>query len=212
MAADHDAACTQSIIQCPCITYRLLPLVEFGFPFTRPPTDYCHLTLDPNTAHREMVLSEGNRKVELTDVVQDYPEHPDRFSHLYQVLSEAGLSGRCYWEVQFDGPVEIAVAYRDLGRSDYYAECAFGCNDKSWSLDMNRNGECFRHGDEEAAVVPQPRSSRVGVYLDHTAGRLTYYCVCDTALQLLHREQTAFAGPLYAGLWVIGSARLCDPQ
>ncbi|XP_031719109.1 stonustoxin subunit beta-like [Anarrhichthys ocellatus] len=172
---------------------------------------YCPLTLDPNTAYREMVLSEGNRKVELTDLVQEYPEHPDRFSHLYQVLCKEGLSGRCYWEVEFERSVEIAVAYKDLGRSDYYAECAFGCNDKSWSLDINGNSKCFRHEDEETAV-PEPRSSRVGVYLDHEAGSLTYYCVCDTTptLQLLHREETTFTKPLYPGLWVIGSAQLCD--
>ncbi|KAK5899259.1 hypothetical protein CesoFtcFv8_008755 [Champsocephalus esox] len=33
---------------------------------------YCHLTLDPNTLYREMVLSEGDRKAVLTDLVQDH--------------------------------------------------------------------------------------------------------------------------------------------
>lgn len=173
--------------------------------------DYCHLTLDANTAYRELRLSEGNRKAELTDLVQTYPEHPERFSHLFQVLCNEGLSGRCYWEVEFEGSIEIAVAYKDLGRSGYYDECAFGCNDKSWSLDLNKNHECFRHSDEEVAV-PEPRSSRVGVYLDHKAGILTYYCVCDTMLQLMHRVETAFTQLLYPGLWVAGSARLCDPE
>ncbi|KAF0037137.1 hypothetical protein F2P81_010011 [Scophthalmus maximus] len=178
----------------------------------RPPTDYRHLTLDPNTAYRELLLSEGNRKAQLTDMVQTYPEHPDRFSHLFQVLCTEGLTGRCYWEVEFEGSAEIAVAYKDLGRSDYYMECAFGCNDKSWSLDLDRNSKCFRHNDEET-TVPEPQSSRVGVYLDHKAGVLTYYCVCDTRqLQLMHRFETTFTEPLYAGLWVAGSARLCDPE
>ncbi len=174
-----------------------------------PLTDYCHLTLDPNSAYRELLLSEGNRKVELTDLVQTYPEHPDRFSHLFQVLCKEGLSGRCYWEVEFEGSTEIAVAYKDLGRSDYYAECAFGCNDKSWSLDINRNSKCFRHNDEETPV-PEPQSSRVGVYLDHKAGSLSFYCVCDTMLQLLHRVEITFTKPLYPGLWVAGTAQLCD--
>ncbi|XP_035491870.1 stonustoxin subunit beta-like isoform X2 [Scophthalmus maximus] len=175
-------------------------------------TYYRHLTLDPNTAYRELLLSEGNRKAQLTDMVQTYPEHPDRFSHLFQVLCTEGLTGRCYWEVEFEGSAEIAVAYKDLGRSDYYMECAFGCNDKSWSLDLDRNSKCFRHNDEET-TVPEPQSSRVGVYLDHKAGVLTYYCVCDTRqLQLMHRFETTFTEPLYAGLWVAGSARLCDPE
>ncbi|XP_040892595.1 stonustoxin subunit beta-like [Toxotes jaculatrix] len=172
---------------------------------------YCHLTLDPNTAYRELRLSEDNRKAELTDLVQTYPEHPDRFSHLFQVLCKGGLTGRCYWEVEFGGSVEIAVAYKDLGRSGYYDECAFGCNDKSWSLDLNKNHVCFRHNDEETAV-PEPQSSRVGVFLDHKAGILTYYCVCDTTLQLMHRVETTFTQLLYPGLWVADSAQLCDPE
>ncbi|XP_067441284.1 stonustoxin subunit alpha-like [Thunnus thynnus] len=170
---------------------------------------YCHLTLDPNTAYRELLLSEGNREAELTDLVQTYPEHPDRFSHLFQVLCKEGLTGRCYWEVEFKGSIEIAVAYKDLARSDYFNECAFGCNDKSWSLDLNKNHECFRHNDEET-VVPEPQSSRVGVYLDHKAGILSFYCVSDTMLQLMHREETTFTQPLYPGLWIAGSAQLCD--
>lgn len=172
---------------------------------------YRHLTLDPNTAYRELVLSEGNRKAEHSGVVQDYPGHSDRFSHLYQVLCKEGLTGRCYWEVEFERSVEVAVAYEDLARSDYYEynECAFGCNDKSWSLDINRNKRCFRYKDEETAV-PEPQSSRIGVYLDHKAGILTYYCVYGTALQLMHREETTFTKPLYAGLFVPFTAQLCD--
>lgn len=183
----------------------------FLYPYTSfcPLTDYCHLTLDPNTAYRELLLSEGNREAELTCLVQSYPEHPDRFSHLFQVLCKESLTGRCYWEVEFKESIEIAVAYKDLGRSDYYSECAFGCNDKSWSLDLNKNKKCFRHNDEET-VVPEPLSSRVGVYLDHKAGILSFYCVLDTTLQLMHREETTFTQLLYPGLWIAGSAQLCD--
>ncbi|XP_056228323.1 stonustoxin subunit alpha-like [Seriola aureovittata] len=170
---------------------------------------YCHLTLNPNTAYRELLLSEDNRKAELTDLVQPYPEHPDRFSHLFQVLCNEGLSGRCYWEVEFEGSVEVAVAYKDLGRSDYFVECAFGYNDKSWSLDLNNNDKCFRHNDEETAV-PEPQSSRVGVYLDYRAGILTFYCVCDATLQLMHSVETTFTQPLYPGLWLAGGVQLCD--
>ncbi|TNN47689.1 E3 ubiquitin/ISG15 ligase TRIM25 [Liparis tanakae] len=44
-----------------------------------------------------------------------------------------------------------------------------------------------------------PRSSRLGVYLDHRAGILSFYSVSDT-MTLLHRVQTTFTQPLYAGL------------
>ncbi|KAI3374195.1 hypothetical protein L3Q82_006059 [Scortum barcoo] len=45
-----------------------------------------------------------------------------------------------------------------------------------------------------------PRSSRVGVYLDHRAGILSFYSISET-MTLLHRVQTTFTQPLYAGLW-----------
>ncbi|XP_029916952.1 stonustoxin subunit beta-like isoform X2 [Myripristis murdjan] len=169
---------------------------------------YVQLTMDPNTVYREMCLSEGNRKVEHMEIVQPYPEHPDRFSHLYQVLCTEGLTGRCYWEVEWKGSIEIAVAYKDLSRTGYYDECAFGCNDKSWSLDINENSKCFRHNDIETEV-PDPGSCRVGVYLDHKAGTLSFYSVTDT-MTLLHTVQTTFTQPLYPGLWVANSAELCE--
>lgn len=54
------------------------------------------------------------------------------------------------------------------------------------------------------AAKPYTLSSRVGVYLDHRAGILSFYDVSDT-MTLLHRYQTMFAEPLYVGLWVHGS-------
>ncbi|CAL8239971.1 unnamed protein product, partial [Gadus morhua 'NCC'] len=39
----------------------------------------CDLTLDPNTAFRDLSLSEDNRKVTRVDEDQPYPDHPDRF-------------------------------------------------------------------------------------------------------------------------------------
>ncbi|KAG5840092.1 hypothetical protein ANANG_G00213460, partial [Anguilla anguilla] len=47
----------------------------------------CQLTLDPNTAHRELSLSAGNRKVTNTlGREQPYPDHPERFEYWHQVV------------------------------------------------------------------------------------------------------------------------------
>uniref|UniRef100_A0A8C7CC18 Tripartite motif-containing protein 16-like n=1 Tax=Oncorhynchus kisutch TaxID=8019 RepID=A0A8C7CC18_ONCKI len=71
----------------------------------------CQLTLDPNTAHKELRLSEGNRKVTWSDNDQLYPDHPDRFTTRPQVLCREGLSGACYWEVEWTG-VELCGLHR----------------------------------------------------------------------------------------------------
>ncbi|XP_045567880.1 tripartite motif-containing protein 16 [Salmo salar] len=155
----------------------------------------CQLTLDPNTAHTLLSLSEGNRKVTYTDQVQPYPDHPDRFTNIFQVLCREGLSGRCYWEVEWSGNVDTAVSYKDISRTE--TDNIFGYNNKSWSLQRYSDGYYFIHNNVKTKVSG-PQSSRVGVYLDHKAGTLSFYRVSDT-MTLLHRVQTTFTQTIYPG-------------
>ncbi|XP_042183479.1 LOW QUALITY PROTEIN: tripartite motif-containing protein 16 [Oncorhynchus tshawytscha] len=164
----------------------------------------CKLTLDPNTAGTRLSLSEGNKKVTSARQVQPYPGHPDRFTNYYQVLCREGLSGRCYWEVKWSGNVITAVSYRDISRTK--TNNIFGDNNKSWGLQCYRGGYCFRHNNVETKISG-PQSSRVGVYLDHKAGTLSFYSVSDT-MTLLHRVQTTFTQPLYPGFCLCGTAEL----
>ncbi|XP_064820360.1 tripartite motif-containing protein 16-like [Oncorhynchus masou masou] len=164
----------------------------------------CQLTLDPNTAHTLLSLSEGNRKVTCTGQVQPYPDHPDRFTNYRQVLCREGLSGRCYWEVERTGGVVTAVSYKDISRTG--EDGGFGLNNKSWSLYYDSDGYWFIHNNV-VTKVSGPQSSRVGVYLDHKAGTLSFYSVSDT-MTLLHRVQTTFTQPLYPGFGLTGSAEL----
>uniref|UniRef100_UPI003AABC0FF E3 ubiquitin/ISG15 ligase TRIM25-like n=1 Tax=Centroberyx gerrardi TaxID=166262 RepID=UPI003AABC0FF len=166
------------------------------------------ITLDPNTAHTRLSLSEGNRKATRMKEEQLYSSHPDRFTERFQVLSREGLTGRCYWEVEWSGKgVSVVVTYMDISRTGN--ECEFGCNDKSWALQYFTNNFHFRHNNIKTLILG-PLSSRVGVYLDHRAGILSFYSVSET-MTLLHRVQTTFTQPLYPGLWlgVGATAELC---
>ncbi|XP_022625773.1 tripartite motif-containing protein 16-like [Seriola dumerili] len=157
------------------------------------------VTLDPNTAHTHLLLSEGNRKATVMSQQQSYSSHPDRFTSYWQVLSRESLTGRCYWEVEWRGKgVNVAVAYKNISRAGSSKECGFGYNHKSWVLDCYQNSFSFRFNNIRTPVSG-PRSSRVGVYLDHRAGVLSFYSVSGT-MTLLHRVQTTFTQPLYAGL------------
>ncbi|XP_063325739.1 tripartite motif-containing protein 16-like [Pelmatolapia mariae] len=160
------------------------------------------ITLDPNTANMHLVLSEGNRKATLKRQKQSYSNHPDRFTFYYQVLSRESLTGRCYWEVEWRGRgVCVPVAYKDIGRAWYSDECVYGGNDKSWALSCDTHSYYF-HFKNLSTPASGPRSSRVGVYLDHRAGILSFYSVSET-MTLLHRVQTTFTQPLYAGLCLL---------
>ncbi|XP_074506751.1 uncharacterized protein LOC141776830 [Sebastes fasciatus] len=169
------------------------------------------ITLDPNTANKLLLLSDGNRKATSMREQQSYPSHPDRFTRCHQVLSRESLTGRCYWEVERrGGGVNVAVTYKSIRRAGGWDECVFGRNDKSWALRCDDDSYIFWYNNIKTPVSG-PRSSRVGVYLDHSAGILSFYSVSGT-MTLLHRVQTTFTEPLYAGLWLLGydtTAELC---
>ncbi|XP_037544100.1 tripartite motif-containing protein 16 [Nematolebias whitei] len=170
----------------------------------------CEITLDPNTAHTKLLLSEGNRKVSFTKQPQLYSSHPDRFTEWNQVLSKESLTGRCYWEVECSRRVYIAVTYRSISRAGGGNDCGFGRNNKSWALYYFKYGCDFLHNNVSTSISGL-KSSRVGVYLDHSAGILSFYSICD-AMTLLHRVQTTFTRPLYTGLRIYGAentAKFC---
>ncbi|XP_063067864.1 tripartite motif-containing protein 16-like [Engraulis encrasicolus] len=176
-------------------------------------TEYsCQLTLDPNTAHRSLSLSEDNRRV-WREKEQPCPDdHHDRFTGWAQVLCVQAVSACCYWEVEWTHELEgygvdIAVSYRNIDRKGGGLECRLGCNDRSWRLECDPERCSFRHNNFRTEVLSALSSSRVGVYVDHKAGILSFYNVSDT-MTLLHTEQTVFKEPLFPGFWLAHGASI----
>ncbi|XDV16696.1 hypothetical protein PO909_016292, partial [Leuciscus waleckii] len=172
----------------------------------------CDLTMDPNTANTQISLSEDNRKATCVKEKQPYPDHPERFEHNEQVLCGESLTGRCYWEAEWSGyKADIAVTYEGSNRTEKN-DSWFGYNDKSWSLFCTDNGFTVWHNNVNNTVpAPSPLSKRVGVYVDVSAGTLSFYSVSDThTLTHLHTFNTTFTEPLYAGFRVYDSVSLCQ--
>uniref|UniRef100_A0A4W4F3U8 B30.2/SPRY domain-containing protein n=1 Tax=Electrophorus electricus TaxID=8005 RepID=A0A4W4F3U8_ELEEL len=168
----------------------------------------CDLTLDPNTAHTRLSLSEGNRKVtRVEEQQQSYPDHPERFDVCHQVLCRESLTGLCYWEVEWSGGgADISVTYKGIRRKGHSGDCWFGWNVKSWSLNCSDNSYSVWHNNKKTAISAPPSSSnRVGVYLDWPAGTLSFYSVSSHTLTHLHTLHSTFTEPLYAGFGVWGS-------
>lgn len=160
----------------------------------------CDITLDPDTAHKNLVLSEGNRVVMTIGKIQCYPDHPDRFTECFQVLSRQALTGRCYWEMKYKGAkVCIAVGDKKAMRAGASNECTLGSNDKSWALCCVDNTFTLFHNGVQTPLSDS-RSCRVGVYLDHSAGLISFYSITANMV-LLHRVVTTFTQPLHAGVW-----------
>ncbi|XP_051781803.1 E3 ubiquitin/ISG15 ligase TRIM25-like isoform X4 [Erpetoichthys calabaricus] len=163
---------------------------------------FCPLTLDINTAHRELHLSEENKKVTSKWTEAEYPDHPDRFDCWCQVLCREALTGtRCYWELECTGDfMRIGVAYKGLSRKGEGWECSLGNNDKSWSLRCFNSQYSVCHNNKETEISA-PYSPRVGVFLDWPAGSLSFYSISHT-MTLLHRFDTSFTEPLCPGFYL----------
>uniref|UniRef100_A0A3B4WVR3 NLR family CARD domain-containing protein 3-like n=1 Tax=Seriola lalandi dorsalis TaxID=1841481 RepID=A0A3B4WVR3_SERLL len=164
----------------------------------------CQLELDTNTVNRELKLSDNNRMVAWVIEDQSYPDHPDRFDVWYQLLCRDGLTGRCYWEVEWRGDVHISVSYRGIRGRGASRDCVFGRNDQSWSLSCSDDDDGYSvwHNNRKTPITTSSSSSishRVAVYVDFPAGTLSFYRVSSDTLIHLHTFTTTFTQPLYPG-------------
>ncbi|XP_034542012.1 NACHT, LRR and PYD domains-containing protein 12-like [Notolabrus celidotus] len=171
----------------------------------------CELTLDSNTAHRHLRLSEDNRKVTYVEEDQSYPDHPDTFDSFLQLLCRDGLTGRCYWEVECRGWVNISVSYRGIRRKGGSTDCLFGYNDQSWSLICSDERYSVRHNNRrtDLPLSSSSDSHRVAVYVDCPAGTLSFYRVSSDSLIHLHTFSTSFPEPLYPGFGLSPGSSVC---
>ncbi|XP_023249056.1 NLR family CARD domain-containing protein 3-like [Seriola lalandi dorsalis] len=181
----------------------------------------CELTLDTNTVNTNLKLSDNNRSVTWVEEEQSYPDHPDRFDRWPQLLCRTGLTGRCYWEVEWKGLVHISLSYRGISRKGNSKDCVFGMSDKSWSLRCSDGGYFYWHNNTQRSISSYSPSSsscpsisnRVAVYLDFPAGTLSFYRVSSDTLIHLHTLNTTFTEPLYPGFrfwWSGSSVSLCS--
>ncbi|XP_058470226.1 NLR family CARD domain-containing protein 3-like [Solea solea] len=171
----------------------------------------CELELDTNTMNRELKLSDDNRKVTRVTEDQSYPDHPDRFEFFPQLLCRPGLTGCCYWEVEWRGRVYISLSYRGIKRKGIGSDCLFGHNDQSWSLFCSDDHSySVRHCGTQTPIMSSV-SHRVSVHVDCPAGILSFYSVSSDSLIHLHTFRTTFTEPVNPGflVWPGSSVSLC---
>ncbi|XP_048035881.1 stonustoxin subunit alpha-like [Megalobrama amblycephala] len=194
---------------------------------------YHQFTADLNTVNERLRLSERNTVITNTyPETQSYPDHPDRFDYRPQVLCRESVSDQCsYWEIEWsDGGVFISVSYKSISRKGRGHECEFGYNDQSWSLTCSSSSYSFIHNNIWTNLPIKPIISRtvnknhyrvgvneknhyrVGVYVDQSAGTLSFYSVSGDTMIHIHTVQTTFTQPLYPGFRIYrngSSVKLC---
>ncbi|XP_063051044.1 cytolytic toxin-beta-like, partial [Engraulis encrasicolus] len=147
---------------------------------------------DKDTMHRQLYLTDGERKVCCRFTEHDYPLHPHRFAGIEQVLANEGFRQRCYWEAEWAGfRVYLGMTHRGVERNGDHGR--LGHNNKSWALrcyyanDDYENSYTAFHDDQGTAITsPGCALCRVGVFLDWDAGTLSFYAVSGDTLVHLH--------------------------
>ncbi|CAM5090677.1 unnamed protein product [Natator depressus] len=137
------------------------------------------VTLDPNTAHPNLVLSEDQKTVTYDERRQDRPDNPERFNTYPIVLGTNGFTGgRFYWEVEVGDKINwtVGVCRESVIRT---GKVRLTPGNGYWAV-------WLRDGKYEACTsppkIPLPtgiRPSRVGVFLDYEAGEVSFYSVTD---------------------------------
>ncbi|XP_052403584.1 E3 ubiquitin/ISG15 ligase TRIM25-like isoform X1 [Carassius gibelio] len=155
-------------------------------------------TLDQDTALKNLCLSVGNRVLTFGHE-RPYHDNPERFDVYAQVLCRESVSGCSYWEVGWTG--HRWLTYKCIGRKGDSNPIKLGSNNHSWSL-MCFLGQCsFWHNGRNIDLPAVPWPSRIGVYVDQSAGTISFYHVTDK-MNLLHRVHTTFTQPLYPAFWI----------
>ncbi|XP_062286954.1 NACHT, LRR and PYD domains-containing protein 3-like [Scomber scombrus] len=192
-----------SVFLCPLVEQQMVQPAEDQCSASSFRAFFRELTLDPNTVNRKLKLSYNNKRVTTVEEDRPYPDHPDRFHYWPQLLCRDGLTGRCYWEVEWTGEVHVSVTYREINRRGCSYEFLFGRNDQSWSLKCCAAGYFACHNNIETHIpCSSSVSNRVAVYVDCPAGTLSFYRVSSDTLIHLHTFNTTFTEPLYAGFWL----------
>ncbi|KAM4633493.1 E3 ubiquitin-protein ligase TRIM21-like [Polymixia lowei] len=139
------------------------------------------VTLDPDTAHPELILSKDRKQVRAIETPQNLPDNPERFYHVINVLGKEGFSsGRFYYEVQVKGVEwDLGVARESIDRK---GSITFGTKDGYWIVWLRDGTQYSALTDINMSISWRENLEKVGVFVDYEEGLVSFYDVEDRAL------------------------------
>uniref|UniRef100_A0A674F4D3 E3 ubiquitin-protein ligase TRIM39-like n=1 Tax=Salmo trutta TaxID=8032 RepID=A0A674F4D3_SALTR len=135
------------------------------------------VTLDPDTAHPSLVLSEDGKQVRHGNTKQHLPDKPVRFSTCPCILGKEGFSsGRFYYEVTVKGKTnwDLGVARESITRK---GDITLSPEDGYWTVWL-RNGEQYKALSSPSVLLSlREKPQKVGVFVDYEEGQVSFYDV-----------------------------------
>ncbi|CAL8377070.1 unnamed protein product [Gadus morhua 'NCC'] len=162
------------------------------------------VTLDPDTAHPRLILSEDGKQVHDGGVAKKLPDIPKRFTQFIHVLTRQSFSsGRFYFEVQVKDKTRwyLGVARESINRKSGTTRTP---ETGYWILNYTKDGLVFK-GNPDVRLPLRAELQKVGVFVDHDEGLVSFYDV-EARVHLYSATGCTFREPLYPLLWPC----LCD--
>ncbi|KAF4114373.1 E3 ubiquitin-protein ligase TRIM39-like [Onychostoma macrolepis] len=154
------------------------------------------VTLDPDTAHPNLILSDDGKQVRRGDIKQKLPDNPKRFDRYANVLGKEGFSsGRFYFEVQVKGNNDwtLGVARESINRKGMIP---LSPGNGYWTVVLRNVNEYSTCDDLPVSLSLRVKPQRVGVFVDHEEGLVSFYDVESSSHIYTYTGQT-FTGKLY---------------
>ncbi|XP_009322066.1 PREDICTED: E3 ubiquitin/ISG15 ligase TRIM25 [Pygoscelis adeliae] len=163
-----------------------------------------NITLDYNTAHNKVILSERYTRMSVSDTPLNYNYHPQRFTDCSQVLGfQCFKRGIHYWEVELqqNNFCGVGICYGSMDRQG--PESRLGRNSSSWCIEwFNSKISCW-HNDVEKCL-PNVKTTKVGVLL-HCEGGFVMFMAVGEKHNLIYKFKTQFTEALYPAFWLFSS-------
>ncbi|KAM4556188.1 E3 ubiquitin-protein ligase TRIM21-like [Fundulus diaphanus] len=140
------------------------------------------VTLDPDTAHPDLILSDDGKQVKYGNLRKKLPDNPERFSQYINVLGQQSFStGRFYFEVQVKGKTkwDLGVARESVDRK---RNITLSPQNGFWTVWLRNGNEYEANAEPPACLHLQPGPEKVGVFVDYEEGLVSFYDVDAAAL------------------------------
>ncbi|XP_048059531.1 E3 ubiquitin-protein ligase TRIM39-like isoform X2 [Megalobrama amblycephala] len=154
------------------------------------------VTLDPDTAHPKLILSDDGKQVRCGDIRQKLPDKPERFDRYAFVLGKEGFSsGRFYFEVQVKEKTEwtLGVASEFIDRKGQITLCP---SNGYWTVILRNENEYKACDDSLVSLSLRVKPQRVGVFVDYEEGLVSFYDV-ESSSHIYSFTGQAFTGNLH---------------
>ncbi|XP_072543471.1 zinc-binding protein A33-like isoform X2 [Salminus brasiliensis] len=138
---------------------------------------YADVTLDPDTAHPYLLLTDDGKEVRHSDIEQNRSDNPKRFTSCVNVLGKEGFSSqRFYYEVQVRGKTEwdLGVVRESITRK---GKITLTPQNGFWTVWMRNGNEYKACAGPSVLLSLREKPQKVGVFVDYEEGLVSFYDV-----------------------------------